>query len=326
MGSDAKLNPFQSLRKVFNRSQSETEPTERRRKTFVRQSSQHKFKDRDQTAIVFDFDDTLFPTTFFEKESGLDGSLEDLETHMMDEYQDALEKMEECQASAEMLLQCVPNHGHVFIVTLSTRGLLQKRCEAWYPRVWKLLNDSNITIISAMEAHRASLKKGQKTDNSTFSSGYWAWVKGRAIAQELDRFYSQYEGQTWKNVISIGDSVFEQYGTLGAASAHVENKIRHSNTAEGDAFAQAWQRFDNNPDWSEALEGVHNGRIFKVRTKTVKMMDNPSPCDLAEQLTLILDCFPDLVCLDSCFSHRFDDLSEATTASFKSALADVNDD
>jgi len=188
--------------------------------------------------------------------------------------------------------------------------------------VWKLLNDSKITIISAMEAHRASLKPGQKTDNSI---GHWALVKGRAIAQELDRFYSQYEGQTWKNVISIGDSVFEQYGTLGAASAHVQNKIRRLKTAEGDAFVEAWQRFDNNPlDWSEALEGVHNGRIFKVRTKTVKMMENPSPFDLAEQLTLILDCFPDLVCLDRCFNHCFDDLSEATTASFKSALGDAN--
>merc|ERR1719159_1294953 len=181
MGSGAKFNPFKSMRKVFTRS--ETDPTKRRRKTFVRQSSQHKFKDRDQTAVVFDFDDTLFPITFFEQESGLrDKSPEDLETHMMDEYQDALEKMEESQASAEMLLQCVPNYGHVFIVTLSTRGLLHKRCEAWYPRVWKLLNDSKITIISAMEAHRTLLKKGQKTDHSTFSSGYWAWVKGRAIA------------------------------------------------------------------------------------------------------------------------------------------------
>merc|ERR1711998_191578 len=174
-----------------------------------------------------------------------------------------------------------------------------------------------------MEAHRASLKPGQKTDNSI---GHWALVKGRAIAQELDRFYSQYEGQTWKNVISIGDSVFEQYGTLGAASAHVQNKIRHLNTAEGDAFVQAWQRFDNHLDWSQALEGVHNGRLFKVRTKTVKMMEDPSPLDLAEQLTLILDRFPDLVCLDGCFHHRFDDLSEATVASFKSALGDVDGD
>merc|ERR1719163_690745 len=104
----------------------------------------------------------------------------------MDEYQDALEKMEESQASAEMLLQCAPNYGHVFIVTLSTRGLLQKRCEAWYPRVWKLLNDSKITTVYAMDVHRASSKPDQKI----FGNGHWAWVKGTAIARELDSFYS----------------------------------------------------------------------------------------------------------------------------------------
>merc|ERR1712224_3320 len=166
-----------------------------RSKTFIRHSSQHKFKNSDQTAVVFDFDDTLFPTTFFEQKSGLSNkSPADLQTHMMDEYQEALDKIEECQASAEMLLRCAPNCGHVFIVTLSTPKLLQKRCEAWYPRVWKLLNDSKITIISAMEAHRASLKPGEQTDNSNYSMGYWAWVKGKAIAKELNRFYSQYEG------------------------------------------------------------------------------------------------------------------------------------
>merc|ERR1719191_1707889 len=143
-----------------------------------------------------------------------------------------------------------------------------------------------------MDIHHASSKPDQITQ------GYWACVKGKAIAKELDRFYSQYEGQTWKNVISIGDSEFERYGTLGAATAHVQNKIRRSQTAEGDAFVQAWQSFDNDPDWKEALEGVHEGRMFKVRTKVVKMMDHPSPFDLAEQLTLILDCFPELVSLD----------------------------
>jgi len=199
------------------------------------------------------------------------------------------------------------------------------RCEAWYPRVWKLLNDSQITIVYAIEAHRASLKQDEKANNSNFSNGHWAWVKGKAIAKELDRFYSQYEGQTWKNVISIGDSEFERYGTLGATSAHVQNKIRRAGTAEGEAFVQGWQSFDSNPDWKEALEGVYEGRVSKVRTKIVKMMDSPSPVDLAEQLTLILDCFPELVWLDGCLNHHFDEVNDVTMESLKSALGVASD-
>jgi len=133
-------------------------------------------------------------------------------------------------------------------------------------------------------------------------------------------FYSQYEGQTWKNVISIGDSDFERYGMLGAASAHVQNKIRRAGTTENAAFVQGWASFDNDPDWNEALEGVHEGHIFKVRAKVVKMMNSPSPFDLAEQLTLILDCLPELVCLDDCFNYHFTEVNDATAKSLKSAL------
>merc|ERR1712224_704003 len=148
-----------------------------------------------------------------------------------------------------------------------------------------------------------------------------AWVKGRAIAQELEQFYSQYEGQTWKNIISIGDSNFELYGTLGAASAYVQKQIHHTRTPEGDAYVQGWQRFDNDPDWSADLEGVHEGKIFKVRTKLLKLMDAPSPLDLAQQLELISDWFPSLVFLDGCMNHHFNDLDDDTVKTFTSALS-----
>jgi len=182
------------------------------------------------------------------------------------------------------------------------------------------------TVVYAMDVHRASLKPDQKIDNSNFSAGHWACVKGKAIAKELDRFYSQYEGQTWKNVISIGDSNFERYGTLGAASDHVQNKIRRSCTSLDQAFVEGWQSFDNDPEWSEALEGVHEGRIFKVRTKVVKMKDQPSPFDLADQLTFILDCLPELVCLDRCLNHQFDEVNEESNNSLASALGISSDD
>jgi len=318
--SNARFNPVKALKAAFKRSTTDTAASRRRKKTFIQHSSQHKFKDRNQTAIVFDFDDTLFPTTFLEGDSGLRGKTPaDIATHL-DEFEDALSQIEECQSAAESMLQCAQSFGRVFIVTLSTRGILQERCEAWYPRVWKILNQSQITMVYAMDIHRASLKPEQWGDNSKFTEGHWACVKGKAIAKALDGFYSQYEGQTWKNVISIGDSNFERYGTLGAASAHVQNKIRRSCTAPDEAFVKGWRSFDTDPDWSEALEGVHNGRVFKVRTKVVKMQDAPSPFDVAEQLTLISDHLPQLVCLDSCLNHQIHKMNEESKDSFQAVL------
>jgi len=327
--SNTRFNPVKALKAAFKRSVPDStvdRALRRRKKTFIQHSSQHKFKDRDQTAIVFDFDDTLFPTAFLKRGSGLNGKTPaDIETHMVDEFEDAVSKIEECQAAAESMLQCACSFGRVFIVTLSDRAILQERCEAWYPRVWKLLNESRITMVYAKDIHRASLKPDdsladEKRDKSNFSAGYWACVKGKAIAKALDCFYSQYKGQTWKNVISIGDSNLERYGTLGAASAHVQNKICRSCTAPDEAFVKGWQSFDNDPDWSEALEGVHEGRVFKVRTKVVKMQDEPSPFDIAEQLTLISDHLPELVCLDSCLNHQFYKVNEESKNSFQSAL------
>jgi len=140
-------------------SKKEAELPERRRrqkKTFIQHSSQAQFKDRDQTAIVFDFDDTLFPTTFLEHDSGLcSKSPPDQQPHMQQQdLQNALEKIEECQVAAESLLRCALNFGRVIIVTLSSRSLLKKRCEAWYPEVWQILNNSKITIVYAIEAHQ----------------------------------------------------------------------------------------------------------------------------------------------------------------------------
>merc|ERR1719191_818350 len=192
---------------------------------------------------------------------------------------DVQEKIEKCQASAESLLRCAQEHGRVIIVTLSSRGILQRRCEIWYPRVWKLLNDSKITIVYAIDTHRASLQKNEMNmQNPEFSEGHWAWVKGKALTQEVDRFYSQYKGQTWKNVISIGDSKFEIYGTVGAAGVYVQKRFSgiSSSKEEDSAYVKTWTRFDSDPSWSDSFEGVHEGHLFKVRTKVMQLVPSPS--------------------------------------------------
>lgn len=82
---------------------------------------------------------------------------------------------------------------------------------------------------------------------------FWSSVKGKAIARECNKFYSQYEGQSWKNVISIGDSDFERLGTQNA----MENYMRETGID------------------SDGLVDV-NGHLYKVRTKTFKMLDEPT--------------------------------------------------
>merc|ERR1719161_1317355 len=126
----------------------------------------------------------------------------------MEELNDVLEAIDECQAAAESLLRCAQNFGRVIIVTLSSR-LGVRICERLYPRVFEFLKASQINIVHAID---------NEPVNSAISG---ARLKAIAISRELNRFYSQYKGQSWKNVISIGDSNTERYGTLGATHAYV---------------------------------------------------------------------------------------------------------
>eukprot|EP00746_Dinoflagellata_sp_MGD_P154371 gnl/MRDRNA2_/MRDRNA2_84770_c0_seq1.p1 gnl/MRDRNA2_/MRDRNA2_84770_c0~~gnl/MRDRNA2_/MRDRNA2_84770_c0_seq1.p1 ORF type:complete len:369 (-),score=55.99 gnl/MRDRNA2_/MRDRNA2_84770_c0_seq1:67-1173(-) len=333
------------LSKVSERAQS-PEPNRRKgSKTLVRRSSQCLFAEPNQTAIVFDFDDTLFPTTYVEGQHALlhPHPNQPLPEEQDEEMKDVRNKIEACQVSAESLLRSIQHYGGIFIVTLSGRNKLRKQCEQWYPRIWKLLNDK-VTIVYAIELHNSLLhmdhseldnseySSSYRTD-SRFSAGYWAWVKGRAITQEMDRFYSQYKGQTWKNIISVGDSNFERYGTLGAATAYVQKRFGNPDTTESSAYVKGWQnfesdsqiRFERDPQWSQDFEGLHDGHMFKVRTKVMKLMEDPGPADLALQLQLLLGWFPAIVCLDGSINLFLENLNEETVKSHELALTAKRD-
>merc|ERR1711904_292309 len=146
-------------------------------------------------------------------------------------------------------------------------------------------------------------------------------LKAIAISRELERFYSQYKRQSWKNVISIGDSNSERYGTLGATNAYVQKQFSDTKISDEEAYRRSWQDFDRDPDWSQNLEGVYDGHMFKIRTKVIKLLDAPSCTDLAQELTLLLQWFPSIVCYNESMDLVFNDLQAETVESFESALA-----
>lgn len=275
-------------------------------------TSQMHFENPDQTIVVFDFDDTLFPTTFVDKLS--DGF--DKGTLGAQELKEFLGKIDQCQSSAETLLKSAMSRGQVIIVTLCSRGLLKKRCETWYSRAWKIMqsDDEECKVVYARESevHQSAAKNQSKEDETL---EYWAFVKGNVIEQELTRFYSQYSGQSWKNVISIGDSNIERYGMLGASSAYVQKRFSdkpkkaHQTLAERKAYANIWDNFDSkDPQWRKSLEGVHNGHVFKVRVKVVKMLEEPTPDELCRQQRMLSTWFGSITGYDGCLNLLIDDL------------------
>merc|ERR1712216_490672 len=111
-------------------------------------------------------------------------------------------------------------------------------------------------------------------------AAHWTQVKAMAIAAVCKKCYSLYPGQTWKNVLSIGDSIFEQRGTRDAT--------------------QHWQ--------SENMRIAYQ----PPRTKTVKMQEEPTADQIADQLKVLCSWLPALVKQDQGFNVALERLDSGT--------------
>lgn len=261
-----------------------------------RRNSQAMYADRRQTAIVLDWDDTLFPSTFVRQTLRLAPRLP-LEKQRIpaDAKEFCRARLQECASQVEVLLQTAHEFGKIVLVTLARKPWVTDSCANFYPGIGELLGRLGVKIVYAQEDRpQAEVAAAVKalTDDETVD--FWADIKGRAIARELQEFYTLYEGQSWKNVISIGDSDFERLGTREAVRAY--------KTARGLQGADA-------SDGAAKTQEV-DGHVYQVRTKTIKMLDCPSSDELVVQVQMIQGWLPRLVALDDSFDADLNDVSD----------------
>merc|ERR1719310_1706657 len=155
----------------------------------------------------------------------------------------------------------------VVIVTLAQRPWVELSARNFMPKLLEVIETHNIPVIYAQE-NLQNDKQKEYSKNEFMSEDqmcdFWTRVKGEAITNQLSAFYSQYEGQSWKNIISVGDSNFERHGTQRAIKEHVEKQQLSSSGAGG-----------------LTAEGIdEEGHFRRVRTKTVKLLDEPTAEEL----------------------------------------------
>lgn len=199
-------------------------------------------------------------------------------------------QLENCQNHVIQVLRQASRIGHPVILTLAQPGWVQLACKNFFPRVGNLIEEERIPVIYA---------RGQgdqvRYDESSFErlldkDWFWGMVKGRAISEQVGKFYSQYPGQSWKNILSIGDSQFERYGVLAAARAYERGEsLEHSDVS---LFTMAY---------NEKFRRVENGRVNELRAKTVKLIDQPEIDELVNELDIVSRWLNPIVNLDSGF-------------------------
>merc|ERR1719482_159375 len=127
------------------------------------------------------------------------------------------------QRSRNLLILASSLSKHTAIVTLARKPWVQTCMSNFAPGLAKTINSLGIPIIYA----RSFVNEGRDDDynKQRFSSAqaevaYWTGVKAAAIDAQCRECYSQYDGQSWKNVISIGDSDFERQATYDTMKAY----------------------------------------------------------------------------------------------------------
>jgi len=191
------------------------------------------------------------------------------------------------------LLTLAVQRGKVLIITLARHPWVMLSCENFFPRIGKLIREHNIKIVYAQQD---STPTPLSFDSEQAQALFWIEKKQNAISRELQLMYNQYDGQTWKNVISIGDSDFERRATIEACKAYSYNLQREPKS-----------------DMDSCWIGQVNGHPRKVRTKTIKMYDAPRVKDLSLEIQLLVKWLPALINLDKGLDCDFEDDAKLAT-------------
>jgi hypothetical protein len=150
-------------------------------------SSEHD--DEVETMIIFDWDDTLFPTSWLHKQGLLD---EDAVLH-----EDKKEQLQRLADSSLRTLNAAMQYGRVVIVTNALEGWVERCCEKFMPSVMQAFDE--VDIVSARSAY----------ENHTASPSEW-----KRLAFEDEYGLLECSGAQKFNVLSLGDSLYEQHAVM----------------------------------------------------------------------------------------------------------------
>lgn len=162
-------------------------------------NSQADFASMDQTIIIFDWDDTLCPSTWMRKHAQFDS-----EGHLKAKLDN--ETRHELQMLADQvtpLIEAAQELGKVIVVTNAKRPWVDTSCRNFLPSCKNTIKP--IPVMYALELLKDLDQQKIDKDGACLLTE----TKARAMKAAVTDFYSRYPNQSWKNIISIGDAFFE---------------------------------------------------------------------------------------------------------------------
>lgn len=235
------------------------------------QASEVQFRNKSQTILIFDWDDTLFPTYWYKNLTIADKKALKHQPSQL---------ITELRTEVQQLIELSQSVGQAILVTNSKRPWVEMSAKQIFAqkKLWNVLRSLPLFyalefVDMAAEASnmRANIEKmGQdpshqtgQADTQKHIENLMVKTKEKAMEFAVTEFYKKYEGQSWKNVITVGDGFFEH---------------------------QAIKKVVNNrPEYTQGK---------KCRVKTVKYLEHPTLDGLVNQLKLTRSWIRKICALD----------------------------
>eukprot|EP00931_Biecheleriopsis_adriatica_P068956 TRINITY_DN42843_c0_g1_i1.p1 TRINITY_DN42843_c0_g1~~TRINITY_DN42843_c0_g1_i1.p1 ORF type:complete len:882 (-),score=147.18 TRINITY_DN42843_c0_g1_i1:94-2691(-) len=197
-----------------------------------------KYAAPSQTLIFLDWDDTIFPTTeLFDNWKLSDNmSLWEQETAKLSAQQ--RQQLEQWETAAFQYLEVAMALTESLVIVTNARHPWVPACVKHFcPRLGQLLTpaaggtlpveEGGIRVVYTRGVEdRGFMNQNTNSRNPRKMIEALTALKYRAMRREAVNFYKQYPDQTWKNILSVGDSIYEHDAVLQIASR------RHSSANE----------------------------------------------------------------------------------------------
>mmetsp|Transcript_177 Transcript_177/g.599 ORF Transcript_177/g.599 Transcript_177/m.599 type:complete len:345 (+) Transcript_177:94-1128(+) len=268
--------------------------------SMVSTGSQSEYFQPSQTIILFDWDDTLCPSNWIRENRPALSFFKPAPNE--EKYQRPLREL---QIHVEACLKLALKMGKVIIVTNAMEPWVETSCRNFLPTLMPIVSGIPViyarSIYDQLGADPARSRAAAAARGSTARSGAGAALPGMfgangqnklasfngqlraqteelapqkwkelAFEQEITGFYSRYQHQSWKNVISIGDSIFERDAVRRVVCNRPQNQK-------------------------------------KCRTKTAKLLDEPEIDELISQVKVIHDALGLMVQYDGNLDIEIDE-------------------
>jgi hypothetical protein len=168
-----------------------------------------------QTLVIFDWDDTLFPTTWLRSEGLLDGSSVAVHDN------DMAEQLRTLADAVQRTLRTALQFGKVVIVTNGQQGWVEASCARTLPTLAEMLQE--VEIVSA----RSSYEK--------YSQDPTEW-KCFAFAHQVSILHVRSDQSL--NIVSLGDSLHEQRAVMSVCESMENCFAKSLKFAEGPTIEQ----------------------------------------------------------------------------------------